>query len=101
MEGAVMPSVYFCATIRIHNKARYQRYLDAYHEAFAGTGGEVLAVDDVPVRLEGAPLMGRVVLIRFPDEAAFRRWYGSDAYKRIVVHRRAASDTDALMLHGA
>ena len=95
-----MSSVYFTATIRIHDRDRYQRYLDAYDEAFAGTGGEVLAVDDAPRRLEGAPLPGRVVLIRFPDEAAFRSWYESDAYERIVVHRHAAAETDALLVHG-
>ena len=95
-----MPSVYFCATIRIADKARYQRYLDAYDEAFAGTGGEVLAVDDTPVALEGSPLKGRVVLIRFPDEAAFESWYCSEAYKRIVVHRHAASETDAVLVRG-
>ncbi len=95
-----MPSVYFSATIRISDQTRYQRYLDAYDEAFAGTGGEVLAVDDAPLPLEGAPLPGRVVLIRFPDEAAFRSWYDSAAYRRIVVHRHAASETDALLVHG-
>ena len=95
-----MPSVIFSATIRIHDAAEYQRYLDAYDEAFAGTGGEVLAVDDAPVRLEGAPLAGRIVLIRFPDEAAFRSWYDSDAYSRIVVHRHAAAETDALLVRG-
>ena len=95
-----MPSVLFLATIRIHDCGRYQRYLDAYDEAFAGTGGEVLAVDDAPVRLEGAPLAGRVVVIRFPNEAAFHAWYRSDAYKRIVVHRHAAAETDALLVHG-
>ncbi len=94
-----MPSVIFTASIRIHDRDRYQRYLDAYDEAFAGTGGEVLAVDDAPLRLEGSPVMGRVVLIRFPDEAAFHRWYCSDAYKRIVVHRHAAAETDALLVH--
>ena len=53
-----MPSVFFLATIRIHDPTGYQRYLDAYDEAFAGTGGEVLAVDDAPLRLEGAPRPG-------------------------------------------
>ena len=95
-----MASVIFSATIRIHDRAEYQHYLDAYDEAFAGTGGEVLAVDDAPLRLEGSPLPGRVVLIRFPDEAAFRSWYDSDAYKRIVVHRHAAAETDALLVRG-
>lgn len=95
-----MLPVYFCATIRIADEQRYQRYLDAYDEAFAGTGGEVLAVDDAPVTLEGSPLEGRVVLIRFPSEDAFKSWYDSAAYKRIVVHRHAASETDALLVHG-
>ncbi len=95
-----MPSVFFSATIRIHDRGEYQRYLDAYDEAFAGTGGEVLAVGDAPLTLEGAPLAGRVVLIRFPDEAAFRRWYDSQACERIVVHRHGAAETDALLVHG-
>jgi uncharacterized protein (DUF1330 family) len=97
---SAMSSVFFVATIRIHDHARYQRYLDAYDEAFAGIGGEVLAVDDAPVRLEGSPLPGRIVLIRFPDRAAFDSWYGSAAYRRIVVHRHAASETDALLVRG-
>ena len=95
-----MAAVYFKATIRIHDETRYQAYLDHYDEAFAGTGGEVLAVDDAPLTLEGEPRAGRVVLIRFPDEAAFDTWYRSDAYRRIVVHRHAASDTDAQLVHG-
>jgi uncharacterized protein (DUF1330 family) len=98
-EERAMPSVIFAATIRIRDKAGYQRYLDAYDEAFAGTGGEVLAVDDAPLPLEGSPLEGRIVLIQFPDEAAFHSWYCSEAYKRIVVHRHAAAETDALLIH--
>ena len=95
-----MSAVFFIATIRIHDPAEYKRYLDAYDEAFAGTGGEVLAVDDDPLVLEGSPLPGRLVLIRFPSEAAFHNWYGSDTYKRIVVHRHAAAETNALLVHG-
>jgi uncharacterized protein (DUF1330 family) len=94
-----MPAVFFLATIRIHDPAEYQLYLDAYDEAFAGTGGEVLAVDDAPLPLEGAPLARRIVLIRFPNEVDFRNWYESEAYKRIVVHRHRAADTNALLVH--
>ena len=95
-----MSSVIFVATIRIHDRTEYQHYLDAYDEAFAGTGGEVLAVDDAPLELEGSPLTGRVVVIRFPDTAAFESWYCSDAYKRIVAHRHKAANTDALLVRG-
>lgn len=65
-------SVFFSATIRIHDPAGYEAYLAGTDEALAGTGGEVIAVDDAPMVLEGDPRRGRVVLIRFPDEAAFR-----------------------------
>lgn len=93
-------AVYFSATIRIHDADRYQVYLDRYDEAFAGTGGEVLAVDDAVTVLEGQPRAGRVVLIRFPDEAAFRAWYDSPAYAAIAQHRRAASDADIVLVRG-
>jgi len=93
-------SVYFCAFIRVHDDALYARYLEGTDAALAGTGGEVLAVDPAPVVLEGAPCGGRAVLVRFPDEAAFRGWYESEVYRRIAAIRYAASEGDALLVKG-
>jgi uncharacterized protein (DUF1330 family) len=93
-------SVWFSATIRIHDPNGYEAYLAGTDEALAGTGGEVVAVDDAAVPLEGRPSPGRRVLIRFPDEAAFRAWYDGPLYRRLREIRFAAADCETVLIRG-
>ncbi len=92
-------SVYFIADLRIHDPAGYERYLDGFDEAFAGTAGEVVLVDESPTVLEGDWPYNRLVVLRFPNEAALRRWYDSDAYRRLRVIRQAAADGRVVVAH--
>jgi uncharacterized protein (DUF1330 family) len=93
-------SVFFSAFIRIHDAAGYEAYLAGTDEALAGTGGEVVAVDDAALPLEGRPAAGRRVLIRFPDEAAFRSWYEGPLYRRLREIRLAAAECETVLIHG-
>ncbi len=92
-------SVWFSATIRIQDPAAYETYLAGTDEALAGTGGVVVAVDDGALPLEGSPGPGRRVLIRFPDEAAFRAWYDGPLYRRLREIRFAAAECEAVLIH--
>jgi uncharacterized protein (DUF1330 family) len=92
-------SVYFIAELRVHDQAAYQRYLDDFDDAFEGTGGEVVLVDESPTVLEGSWPYTRVVLIRFPDEASLRSWYNSDAYRRLRAIRQRAADGRIIIAH--
>lgn len=93
-------SAYFIARITIHDPSGYERYLEGFDAAFAGRGGEVLAVDDVPVLLEGTWPCTRTVLIRFPDLAAARAWYDSPAYQSLARIRHGAADADIVLVEG-
>jgi uncharacterized protein (DUF1330 family) len=93
-------SAYFIARITIHDAAGYERYLDGFDAAFAGVDGEVLAVDDGPLLLEGEWPCTRTVLIRFADLAEARRWYDSPAYQALARLRRAAADCHIVLVEG-
>lgn len=93
-------SCYFVARIQIHDEAEYERYLARCGEVFARYEGRYLAVDESPIPLEGEPEAGRMVLIEFPDEAAFRRWYDSPEYRRILSHRLRGARCTASLVRG-
>jgi uncharacterized protein (DUF1330 family) len=93
-------SCYFAAQIKIHDPQEYRRYLDGFDQVFVNYDGQVVAVDDGPVILEGEWPYTRAVVIRFPDEDEARRWYESPEYQRLAVHRVNASDADVILVHG-
>lgn len=93
-------SCYFVARITINDPAGYDAYLDGFDEAFAQHDGEVVAVDESPRRLEGEWSADRLVLIRFPDEAAARRWYDSPEYQKLIQVREKAASAEIVLVTG-
>lgn len=91
---------YFVARIQIHDPEEYDKYLAACDAVFARYNGRYLAVDPAPVPLEGNPEAGRMVLIEFPDEASFYRWYNSPDYQQIIAHRLAGAHCTASLVRG-
>ena len=91
---------YFVARIQIHDKTEYDKYLAQCDEVFARFHGSYLAVDPAPTPLEGEPEAGRMVLIEFPDEASFYRWYHSPDYQEILAHRLAGAHCVSSLVHG-
>jgi uncharacterized protein (DUF1330 family) len=93
-------SSYFIAQIKIHDWEEYEKYLEGYDEVFSKYKGQVLVVDDSPTVLEGKWSYTRTVVIRFPDETEFRRWYESPEYQELVQHRWQASQADIILVKG-
>lgn len=91
---------YFVARIQIHDEVEYSRYLKKCDEVFARYSGRYLAVDRSPVPLEGSPEEGRMVLIEFPDEIAFRAWYDSADYREILAQRLAGAACTSVLVRG-
>ncbi|MEZ4628245.1 MAG: DUF1330 domain-containing protein [Eubacteriales bacterium] len=91
---------YFVARIQVHDEEAYARYLARCDEVFARYEGRYLAVDANPVPLEGSPDAERVVLIEFPSEAAFHRWYDSPEYREILAHRLAGAECTSVLVRG-
>ena len=91
-------SVYFIANIRINNEDEYQKYLKGADAVFSKFNGKYLTVDKNPVILEGKWNYSRLVLIEFPDKGSLHKWYYSDDYQAILIHRLLAAECDTIVV---
>ena len=78
--------------------------LDEYRrrntDAVANHGGRFLIRGGDSALLEGEWPTQRVVLSEFPDSGAARAWWESEEYAPHKELRRAASDTNILLVEG-
>jgi uncharacterized protein (DUF1330 family) len=86
-------TVYAIAQLKFTHRDAYNRYQAAFMEIFQRYSGTLLAADEAPRLIEGEWDRDKVVLMSFPDEAAFREWAESHEYQRISEDRRAGADT--------
>ena len=86
-------TVYAIAQLKFTDRDAYNRYQAAFMEVFQRYSGTLLAADEAPGVIEGEWDRDKVVLMSFPDEAAFREWAESPDYQRISEDRRAGADT--------
>ena len=93
-----MSTVYLIATLTIHDRDRYADYEAGFLDIFQRYQGTLLSVDEQPTVLEGEWPVTRTVLVQFPDAAAARDWYDSDAYQALMQHRLAASTGSIVMV---
>jgi uncharacterized protein (DUF1330 family) len=93
-------TVYILAQLTIDDRVAYDKYQSRFMEVFKPFGGTVLAVDDQVKTIEGNWPHTRFVLASFPDEAAFRAWWDSPAYRAIVKDRWAASNGVIVLAQG-
>ena len=91
-------SVYIIAQISIHDRAEYEKYSAGFLEVFARFKGELLAVSENPIVVEGDWPYTRTVLMRFPSADEARRWYESPEYQTIAQHRFRGSKANAVIV---
>lgn len=92
--------IYALAQLSFTDLPRYRRYQSKFAESFAGSGGDVLAADEDVQILEGEWPYQKAVLLRFPDEQSYRRWYTSDAYQAIIGDRQGATLGSVVLIRG-
>ena len=93
-------SVYFIVQIQITDEAVYQNYLNSANDIFEKYKGKYLAVDDMPMCLEGFWDEARIVLIEFPSKEDFKAWYCSDEYQGILKYRLKGALCDSILISG-
>ncbi len=93
-------TVYAIAQLRFTDRAAYDRYQARFMEVFRRHPGTLLAADESPEVIEGEWDREKLVLMSFPDEAAFRGWALSPEYQEISKDRRAGADTLVLLVKG-
>jgi uncharacterized protein (DUF1330 family) len=90
-------SVYFIVQEEIKDAAGMAAYGPLARAA--ASSGKVIAAG-VPTVIEGDWHGGRLVVLEFPDEAAFRAWYDSPEYQVALKVRLAATDSRAALIQG-
>ena len=70
-------SCYFIAQLQIHDEHEYKKYLNGFDIVLKKYDGEVIAVEENPLILEGDWDYSRLVIIRFPNKDEAGGWYHS------------------------
>lgn len=93
-------TVYAIAQLRFTDRVAYDRYQARFMDVFRHYRGTLLAADGSPEVIEGRWDRDKLVLMSFPDEAAFRQWSESLEYQEISKDRRAGADTVVVLAKG-
>jgi uncharacterized protein (DUF1330 family) len=92
--------VYAIAQLKITDRAIYDRYQAKFMGVMKRYQGRVLAADEKPQVIEGQWERDKVVLLSFPDKAAFHEWAESPEYQEISKDRKAGSEAVVLLVKG-
>ena len=92
--------VYTIAQLKFTDEAAYRRYQAAFPAVFARFDAAVLIADEAPRVLEGDWPFGKIVVLRFPDEAEAARFAQDPDYAAISRDRRAGADCVIIQARG-
>jgi uncharacterized protein (DUF1330 family) len=93
-------TVYAIVQLKMTDRAAYDRYQARFFDVFKRFSGRLLSADENPAVLEGAWDRDKVVLMSFPDEAAFQAWANSPEYLEIARDRKAGAQAIVLLARG-
>lgn len=93
-------TVYCIAQMRFTDRAAYDRYQARFMDVFRQFNGRLLVADETPRVVEGQWDREKVVLMSFPDEAAYTAFADSDAYQEISKDRLAGTEAVVFLAKG-
>jgi uncharacterized protein (DUF1330 family) len=93
-------TVYVIVQLKMTDRAAYDRYQARFFDVFRKFSGRLLSADEQPLVLEGEWDRDKLVLMSFPDEAAFRAWADSPDYLEISKDRKAGAEAIVLLAQG-
>jgi uncharacterized protein (DUF1330 family) len=93
-------TVYVIVQLKMTDRAAYDRYQARFFDVFRKFNGRLLSADERPAVLEGIWDRDKLVLMSFPDEAAFRAWSESPDYAEISRDRKAGAEGIVLLAKG-
>lgn len=94
-----MPA-YFVIELEITNPAGMEPYRAAVNATIQQYGGRFLVRGGRSELIEGGPEPKRIVIIEFADTAAFKHWYNSPEYQKILPGRLDNSNARAFVVEG-
>lgn len=91
---------YFVVDVKILDPEAIKPYQEKVADTYKLFGGERIVAGGVPESIEGAPPLGRIVILRFPSLELAHAWHDSPAYQAILGHRLAAAESHAYFVEG-
>jgi uncharacterized protein (DUF1330 family) len=85
---------------RTHDRQKLEAYWEAAGPTLEGYGAKPLSFYASLTSPELTGTLESVVLVEFPDVAAAKAWYESQAYKKAKQHRNGAADIELFMVDG-
>ena len=92
---------YFVVELEITNSAGMEPYRAAVGATITQYGGRFLARAGATELIEGGPEPKRIVILELADKVAFKRWYDSREYQKILPGRLDNSTSRAFIVEGA
>ena len=93
-------TVYVVVQLKMINRAAYERYQARFFDVFRKFSGRLLSADETPAVLEGEWGRDKLILMSFPDEAAFHAWATSPESLEISKDRKIGADGIVLLAKG-
>ena len=93
-------TLYVIVQLKMTDRATYDRYQARFFDVFRKFSGRLLSADEHPLGFEGEWDRDKLVLMSFPDEAAFRAWANSPEYVEISNDRKAGAEAIVLLAQG-
>jgi len=93
-------TLYVIAQLKVMDRAAYDRYQARFFDVFRKFNGQLLSADESPSVMEGDWNRDKLVLMSFPDEAAYRAWADSPEYLEISKDRKAGAQAVVLLAKG-
>jgi len=90
-------TVYVIVQLKMTDRAAYDRYQAQFLDVFRKFNGRLLSADENPAVLEGSWDRDKLILMSFPDEAAFRAFADSPEYLEISKDRKAGAQGIVLL----
>lgn len=93
-------AAYVIAEVSVTDPEAYERYKPLAAASVAAAGGTYEVRGGTVESLEGDPVTGRIVILRFDTLDAAREWYFSDDYQAAFTIRQAAAVSRAYIVEG-
>jgi uncharacterized protein (DUF1330 family) len=94
-------AAYVIAEVSVTDAEGYEKYKPLAGASVAANGGAYAVRGGAVESLEGEPVTGRIVVLRFESLQAARNWYNGDDYQAALPLRQAAAQSRVFIVEGA
>ena len=93
-------AAYVIAEVSVTDPEGYEQYRPLAGASVVAGGGTYEVRGGAVESLEGEPVSGRIVILRFDSLDAARNWYHSDDYQAALPLRNAAARSRVFIVEG-